>query len=60
MIAGDGEVFVAGEMTAKWKGSGMTLTEPRFTILTLQQGLIVRFNVYRDREEALTSSRLRE
>ena len=53
---GGGEVFVEGEITAKWKGSGMTLTEPRFSVLTLRDGLIVRVNVYRDREEALQAA----
>ena len=35
-----GEVLVEGEITTKWKGSGMTLTEPRFMVLTLRDGLI--------------------
>jgi ketosteroid isomerase-like protein len=58
-LGGD-EVFVEGEMTAKWKGSGITLTEPRFTVFTLRDGLIVRVNVYRDRDEALEAAGLRE
>ena len=57
---GGGEVFVAGEITAKWKGSGMTLTEPRFGVLTLRDGLIVRVDAYRDREEALEAAGLSE
>jgi hypothetical protein len=57
---GGGEVFVAGQITAKWKGSGMTLTEPRFLVLTLRDGLIVRVNAYRDREEALEAAGLGE
>jgi ketosteroid isomerase-like protein len=57
---GGGEVFVEGEITAKWKGSGMTLTEPRFMVLTLRDGLIARVNVYRDRDEALEAAGLSE
>ncbi len=40
-LGGD-EVFVEGEITVRWKGSGMTLTEPRFSVLTLRDGLILR------------------
>ena len=58
-LGGD-EVFVAGEITMVWKGSGMTLTEPRFTVLTLRDGLIVRVNAYRDRDEALEAAGLSE
>ena len=58
-LGGD-EVFVDGEITARWKGSGMTLTEPRFMVLTLRGGLIVRVNAYRDRKQALEAAGLRE
>jgi ketosteroid isomerase-like protein len=58
-LGGD-EVFVAGEITAKWKGSGMRLSEPRFVVVTLRDGLVVRVNAYRDREEALQAARLSE
>ena len=57
---GGGEVFVEGEITAKWKGSRMTLTEPRFTVFTLRDGLIARVNAYRDRQEALQAAGLRD
>ena len=58
-LGGD-EVFVASEMTAMWRGSGMTLTEPRFMVLTLRDGLIARVNAYRDREAALKAAGLSE
>jgi ketosteroid isomerase-like protein len=58
-LGGD-EVFVAAEITVKYKGSGMTLTEPRFNVLTLRDGLIVRMNAYRDRKEALEAAGLAE
>ena len=58
-LGGD-EVFVASEMTAMWRGSGMTLTEPRFMVLTLRDGLIARVNAYRDREAALEAAGLSE
>jgi ketosteroid isomerase-like protein len=58
-LGGD-EVFVAGEVTAKWKGSGMKLSEARFIIVTVREGLIVRLNAYRDRDEALEAAGLRE
>ena len=51
-LGGD-EVFLASEMTAKWKGSQMTLSEPRFAVVTVREGLITRLNVHRDRAEAL-------
>jgi ketosteroid isomerase-like protein len=56
-LGGD-EVFVASEITVKWKGSGMTLTEPRFFVITVREGLIVRINVYRERSEALEAAGL--
>jgi ketosteroid isomerase-like protein len=58
-LGGD-EVFAAGEITAKWTGSGMKLSEPRFNVLTVRDGLIVRINVYRDRPEALEAAGLSE
>ena len=58
-LGGD-EVFVDGEITARWKGSGMTLTEPRFMVLTLRDGLIVRVDAYRERKEALEAAGLSE
>ena len=53
---GRDEVFAGTEMTIKWKGSGMGLTEPRFGVLTVRDGLIVGVNVYRDRSEALEAA----
>ena len=38
----------------------MTLTEPRFGLATVQEGLIVRVSVYRDREEALEAAGFQE
>jgi hypothetical protein len=38
----------------------MTLTEPRFGVATVREGLIVRFSVYRDRDEALEAAGLSE
>jgi ketosteroid isomerase-like protein len=57
---GGGKVFVASEVTFKYKGSGMVLTEPRFIVLTLRDGLIIRIDDYRDREEALEAVGLSE
>ena len=57
---GADEVLAAGELTVRWRGSGMTLTEPRFAVLTLREGLVVRLSVYRDRQEALEAVGLRE
>ena len=56
-LGGD-EVLAVGELTVRWKGSGMTLTEPRFAVGVLREGLIVRLSVYRDRQEALDAARL--
>ncbi len=58
-LGGD-EVFLASEMTAKWKGSQMTLSEPRFAVVTVREGLITRLNVHRDRAEALEAAGLSE
>jgi ketosteroid isomerase-like protein len=58
-LGGD-EVFVASEITTRWKGSGMTLSEPRFIVLIVRDGLIVRFNAYRERAEALEAAGLSE
>jgi ketosteroid isomerase-like protein len=57
---GDDEVLVAAEVTAKWKGSGMKLSEPRFVVVTVRDGMIVRLNMYRDRDEALEAAGLAE
>jgi ketosteroid isomerase-like protein len=38
----------------------MKLSEPRFNVLTVRDGLIVRINVYRDRPEALEAAGLSE
>jgi ketosteroid isomerase-like protein len=58
-LGGD-KVFVAAEITSKYKGSGMVLTEPRFSVLTLRDGLITRIDAYREREEALEAAGLRD
>jgi ketosteroid isomerase-like protein len=58
-LGGD-EIFVAAEITARWKGSGITLTEPRFIVVALRDGLIVRVDAYRDGAEALEAAGLRE
>jgi hypothetical protein len=51
-------VLAVGELTVKWKGSGMTLTEPRFSIIRVRGRLIVRMSVYSDRTEALEAAGL--
>jgi hypothetical protein len=53
-------VLMATEMTATWKGSQMTLTEPRFGVVTVREGLIVRIDVYRERSAALEAAGLEE
>jgi ketosteroid isomerase-like protein len=58
-LGGD-QVLGVAETTVRWKGSGMTLTEPRFAVVSVRDGLIVRLNVYRDRAEALEAGVLRE
>jgi ketosteroid isomerase-like protein len=58
-LGGD-QVLAVSELTAKWKGSGMELSEPRFTVITVRDRLIVRINAYRDREEALEAAGLSE
>jgi hypothetical protein len=58
-LGGD-QVLAVAELTVRWKGSGMTLTEPRFAVVRLRNGLIVEFGVYRDRAEALEAAGLRE
>jgi ketosteroid isomerase-like protein len=58
-LGGD-EVFVAVEMTARFRGSGMKLSEPRFGVVTVRDGLIVRLTVRRDRAEALEAAGLQE
>jgi hypothetical protein len=52
--------LVAIEMTSKWRRSGMTLTEPRFVVLTVREGLIVRIDLFRERAEALEAAGLSE
>ena len=58
-LGGD-QVLGVAEFTARWKGSGMTLTEPRFAVMRLRAGLIVEVGVYRDRAEALRAAGLSE
>ena len=58
-LGGD-QVLGVMELTVRWKGSGMTLTEPRFGLATVREGLIVSVSVYRDREEALKAAGLSE
>jgi ketosteroid isomerase-like protein len=58
-LGGD-EVFVAAEMTARFRGSGMKLSEPRFGVVTVRDGLIVRLSIRRDRAEALEAAGLSE
>jgi ketosteroid isomerase-like protein len=58
-LGGD-QVLVAIEMTSKWRRSGMTLTEPRFVVLTVREGLIVRIDLFRERAEALEAAGLSE
>ncbi len=58
-LGGD-KVIAVAELTVRWKGSGMTLVEPRFGVLTLRDGMIVRVSVYRDRDEALEAAGLSE
>ena len=53
-------MLAVAELTVRWKGSGMTLVEPRFGVVTLRDGLIVRLTVYRDRAEALEAVGLSE
>ena len=38
----------------------MTLTEPRFAVVTVREGLIVRIDAYRQRSEALEAAGLSE
>jgi ketosteroid isomerase-like protein len=54
-LGGD-EVLVAAELTVRFRGSGMKLSEPRFGVVTVREGLIVRLSVYRDRAEALEAA----
>jgi ketosteroid isomerase-like protein len=58
-LGGD-QVLAVSELTAKWKGSGMELSEPRFTVMTIRDRLIVRIDVYRERAKALEAAGLRE
>ena len=58
-LGGD-QVLAVAELTVRWKGSGMTLVEPRFGVVTLRDGLIVRLTVYRDYAEALEAVGLSE
>ena len=58
-LGGD-QVLAVGEFTVKWTGSGMTLTEPRFGVATVRDGLVVRLSVHRDRREALEAAGLLE
>jgi ketosteroid isomerase-like protein len=58
-LGGD-QVLGVAETTVRWKRSGMTLTEPRFAVVSVRDGLIVRLNVYRERAEALEAAGLRE
>ena len=58
-LGGD-DVFVTGEITVKYRGSGMTLTEPRFIVASVREGLIERIDAYRDRAEALEAAGLSE
>jgi ketosteroid isomerase-like protein len=52
---GDDRVLVAGEMIVKYKVTGLTLSEPRFSVLTLCDRQIVRFDTYSDRQHALAA-----
>jgi ketosteroid isomerase-like protein len=58
-LGGD-QVLAVGETTVRWRGSGVTLTEPRFAVVTLREGLIVHLSVSRDRAQALEAAGLRE
>jgi hypothetical protein len=58
-LGGD-QVLAVGEVTVKWKGSGITLTEPRFGVVTVREGLIVGLDIYRERAEALEAAGLEE
>jgi ketosteroid isomerase-like protein len=58
-LGGD-QVLAGGETTFKWKGSGIKLGETRFLLVTVRDGLIVRMNTYREREEVFEAARLSE
>jgi pyrimidine deaminase RibD-like protein len=56
-LGGD-QVLAGRAITMKWRGSGITLTEPRFGVVTVREGLIVGIHIYRDRTEALEAAGL--
>ena len=50
---GGGEVLAAVELAVKWKASGMEQADTVWYLATLRSGLLVRFDAYLEREEAL-------
>ena len=46
-------VFAAGRQTGRGRGSGVVVSEEIFSVWTLQDGLVVRQQTFRDREQAL-------
>jgi ketosteroid isomerase-like protein len=57
---GDGQVLVAAQQSGEWTGSGIMLDVPVFGLVTLRDGLIVRIENYRERNEALEAAGLSE
>ena len=53
-------MLVAARQTGEWTGSGITLDVPVFGLVTLRDGLIVRIENYRERNEALEAMGLSE
>jgi ketosteroid isomerase-like protein len=57
---GRNQVLVVVNLTMKWKGSGMMLSEPRVSLVRLRNGLVVQITTYSDREQALEAVGLSE
>jgi len=45
-------VFAAGRQTGRGRGSGVVVSEEIFSVWTLRDGLVVRQQTFRDREQA--------
>ena len=57
---GGGEVLAAVELAVKWKASGMEQADTAWYLATIRSGLLVRFDAYHDRKEALEAVGLSE
>jgi hypothetical protein len=59
LLQGEGDrVFARVDRTIEAKGTGIPMTLPIFTVITIENGLITRLDEYVDRREALDGAGL--